>query len=39
MLPAVLAARTAYAAGFVMGGIRWMQDPLQECRPLGGRWR
>jgi glycosyltransferase involved in cell wall biosynthesis len=39
MLPAVLAARTAYAAGFVIGGIRWMQDPLRECRPLGGRWR
>ena len=39
MLPAVLAARTTYAAGFVIGGIRWMQDPLQECRPLGGRWR
>jgi hypothetical protein len=39
MVPAVLVARTAYAAGFAIGGIRWMQAPLQECRPLGGRWR
>jgi glycosyltransferase involved in cell wall biosynthesis len=39
MLPAVLAARVAYAAGFMIGGIRWLQNPMAECRPLGGRWR
>lgn len=39
MLPAVLAARIAYAAGLVVGGIRWLVNPLEEVRPLGGRWR
>lgn len=39
MLPAVLAARIAYAAGLVVGGIRWLVNPREEVRPLGGRWR
>jgi hypothetical protein len=39
MWPAVLAARVAYAAGMMVGGVRWMLRPEAECRPLGGRWR
>ena len=38
MLPAVLSARLAYAAGMVAGGIRWLRNrgqPYREARP---RW-
>ena len=37
MLPAVLAARLAYSAGLVAGGIRWMRfgTNAAEARP---RW-
>jgi hypothetical protein len=39
LLPAVLAARIAYAAGLAVGTMRWLLEPELECRPLGGRWR
>jgi glycosyltransferase involved in cell wall biosynthesis len=37
LLPAVVAARTAYAAGLAVGGLRWFIEPEAETRPLGGR--
>jgi glycosyltransferase involved in cell wall biosynthesis len=39
LLPAVLLARIAYAAGLMVGGMRWWLQPGVERRPLGGRWR
>jgi glycosyltransferase involved in cell wall biosynthesis len=39
MLPAVLAARLAYGAGLIIGGVRWLAHPSIESRPFGGRWR
>jgi glycosyltransferase involved in cell wall biosynthesis len=39
LLPAVLMARIAYAAGLMVGGFRWWLQPEVERRPLGGRWR
>jgi len=39
MLPALLAARLAYGAGLVVGGVRWIAQPGIESRPFGGRWR
>jgi glycosyltransferase involved in cell wall biosynthesis len=37
MLPAVLAARLAYSAGLVAGGIRWMRHG-QAAEPARARW-
>jgi glycosyltransferase involved in cell wall biosynthesis len=39
VLPALLAARVAYGAGLVVGGVRWLAHPGIESRPFGGRWR
>ena len=37
MLPAVLAARLAYSAGLVAGGIRWIRHG-EAARPVRPRW-
>ena len=37
MLPAVLAARLAYSAGLVAGGIRWMRYG-EAAVPVRARW-
>jgi glycosyltransferase involved in cell wall biosynthesis len=37
MLPAVLAARLAYSAGLVAGGIRWIRHG-QAAAPMRARW-
>ena len=37
LLPAVLAARLAYSAGLVAGGVRWIRHG-EAARPLRPRW-
>jgi hypothetical protein len=37
MLPAVLAARLAYSAGLVAGGIRWIRQG-EAALPARPRW-
>lgn len=38
LFPAVLAARTAYAAGMAMGGIRWLRSRGSAPRDVRPRW-
>jgi glycosyltransferase involved in cell wall biosynthesis len=38
MLPAVLSARVAYAAGMVTGGLRWLRNQGQPYREARPRW-
>jgi hypothetical protein len=38
MFPAVLAARFAYAAGMVAGGLRWLRRRGTSARAAGPRW-
>ena len=37
LLPAVLAARLAYSAGLVAGGLRWIHDG-EAALPVRSRW-
>jgi glycosyltransferase involved in cell wall biosynthesis len=39
LLPMLFAARIVYAAGFAVGGARWLLQPASRSRPWGGRWR
>lgn len=39
MAPAILAARVAYGAGFVVGGMRWLARRGRDPEPLRPRWR